>query len=135
MDINFVAEPTGRSKLEAVAEAWGFIQSENAAHKKYVTEDEWKQWTDFSKSTSEEFNRIIDAYNGVSLTTTQDEFLNNLIRKISSAKRVTEDEFVARLEAERAAEEARRIAALDRAAKEQEAQQFKSRLKSMFKRF
>lgn len=135
MDINFVTEQSGRSKLEAVAEAWGFIQSENAAHKKYVTEDQWKQWTTFNTSTSEEFNRVIDEYNGISLTSSQDEFLNRLIHKISSAKRVTEDEFVMKIEEERAAAEAQRIASLDRAAKAKEAQQFKSRLKNMFKRF
>lgn len=141
MKITYTQDNIGRSKLEAVVEAWGFVQNENTSQRKYVTESEWDQWARHDNKTSAELNTVIEAYNGRSLSADQDQILEKIISSVGGAKRMTEDELVERefkriAEAEAEADRKRNAEQKVKAEveKKKELDSFKSKLKGLFKR-
>lgn len=141
MQITYKDDVTGRSKLEAVVEAWGFVQNENTTQRKYVSKDDWDRWVSYDKRVAGELDSVIEGYNGRSLSSEQDAVLDRIINSVGGAKRVTEEEFIQRefkKIAEAEAEAERRRNAVQRAEaeaeKKKELDSFKNKLKGLFKR-
>lgn len=133
MEITYTPDPTGATKIEAVAQAWGFVQNENKNDRQWVTETQWNQWVEYDKVTAAKLSEIIENFNGVRLSDEDHKWLDDLISTVSKTKRITAAEFAEQRQAELLAE-------AERKRKEEEAQKnakalksFKSTLKGFFK--
>jgi 23S rRNA G2069 N7-methylase RlmK/C1962 C5-methylase RlmI len=132
MDITFTDDPTGATKLEAVVKAWGEVQAENKAQRKWVTADQWNEWVNYDKETAHALTHVIDRYDGVRLTDEDAATLDRIIVAVAKAERVTEEEFIARRDAEIVAEMQRKLDEESAAEKKKALKGFKSTLKGFF---
>lgn len=132
MEITFTDDPTGATKLEAVVKAWGVIQEENKAQRKWVTTDQWNEWVRFDKETAHTLTNVIDRYNGVRMTDTDSATLDRIIAAAAKAERVTEEEFVAKRDAEILAEMQRKLEEEAIAESKKALKGFKNTLKGLF---
>lgn len=132
MEITFTDDPTGAAKLEAVVKAWGVVQEENKAQRKWVTEDQWNQWVHYDKETAHALTNVIDGYDGIRMTEKDTATLDRIIDAVAKTKRVTEEEFIARRDAEIVAEMQRKLEEEAAAEKKKALKGFKSTLKGFF---
>lgn len=132
MDVTFTDDGTGAPKLETVSRTWGEIQAENKRDRKWVTEEQWKQWEEYDRATAKKLSDIIERFDGVSLSLEDSATLDEIISAVKGVKRVTEKEFIAEHEATQAAErerEQQRIAAAER---QKALKGFKATLRGLF---
>jgi hypothetical protein len=132
MEITYADDTTGASKLEAVSRIWGEIQKENKADRKWVTEDQWKEWERYDKATVEKLSEVIDGFDGVRLSADAHSILDGIVMAVGRVHRVTEAEFIAERDAAALAEKERKLAEEAAAEKNKELKGFKSKLKGLF---
>lgn len=132
MDITFTDDPTGATKLEAVVKTWGIIQAENKAQRKWVTTDQWDEWVKYDKETAKSLTSVIDRFDGVRMTDEDTAILDKIIAAVAKVKRVTEEEFVAKRDAEIVAEMQRKLKDEEEAEKRKALRGFKASLKNFF---
>lgn len=132
MDITFTDDPTGATKLEAVVKAWGVVQAENKAQRKWVTEEQWNEWVRYDKETAHALTNVIDGYDGVRMTDKDTATLDRIIAAVAKAERTTEEEFIARRDAEIVAEMQRKLEEEAATEKKKALKGFKTTLKGFF---
>lgn len=132
MEITFTDDPTGATKLEAVVKAWGVVQAENKAQRKWVTADQWNQWVNYDKETAHVLTNVIDGYDGIRMTDKDNAILDKIIADVANTERVTEEEFIARRDAEIVAEMQRKLEEEAAAENKKALKGFKNTLKGFF---
>lgn len=132
MEITFTDDPTGATKLEAVVKAWGVVQAENKAQRKWVTSDQWNQWVNYDKETAHVLTNVIDGYDGIRMTDKDNAILDKIIADVAKTERVTEEEFIARRDAEIVAEMQRKLEEETAAENKKALKGFKNTLKGFF---